>query len=133
MRNHNRLELIGFIGSDPERRADNSPATFSVATTEKWKSKNGDLQEHTEWTKIEVWGKQGDFCMDYLKKGSLVRVEGKKRTDRVEDGDGNVKYFTKCVAFDVMDLSQREKSDSDSQPMTGRRRRGSASDFPVNT
>ena len=78
----NKMILVGNLGGDPELRdANGTPVCeFSIACNEKWKDKSGELQEHTEWTTIIVWGKNGENCNKYLSKGSQVYVEGRKRT-----------------------------------------------------
>jgi single-strand DNA-binding protein len=87
----NKIMVIGYLGKDPEtRQFDNGGAVtnFSVATTEKWKSKDGEPQEHTEWHRIQFGGKLAEIAAQYLRKGSLVYVEGKLRTRQYTDKDG---------------------------------------------
>lgn len=97
----NKVILIGNVGRDVELRHTPSGATvarFSIATNEKWKDKNGQLQEHTEWHNITVWGKQAEFCGTYVTKGRQVYVEGGLRTRTYDDDKGNRRYFTEIRA-----------------------------------
>lgn len=97
----NKVILIGNVGRDVELRHTPSGATvarFSIATNEKWKDKNGQLQEHTEWHNITVWGKQAEFCGTYVTKGRQLYVEGGLRTRTYDDDKGNRRYFTEIRA-----------------------------------
>jgi len=91
---------IGNLGKDPEIRyleSGNSVCNFSIACSEKWKDKDGQQKEHTEWVNIEVWGKLAEVCAEYLHAGKQVFIEGKIKTDTYEK-DGEKKYRTKVVA-----------------------------------
>lgn len=84
----NKAMVIGNLGNDPEIRYTQSGtpvATFSVATTEKWKDKDGQQQEHTDWHRIVAWQKLAEICKEYLKKGSKVYIEGKMQTRKWEE------------------------------------------------
>jgi single-strand DNA-binding protein len=107
----NKVILIGNLGRDPETRFTNSGGSvtnFSLATTESFTDKSGARQERTEWHNIVVWGKQGENCAQYLKKGSPVYVEGRisYREYEAKDGSGKRKA-TDIVAMRVQFLSQR--------------------------
>ncbi len=104
----NRVQLIGYLGKDPEGRftpTGKKVTHFSMAITQRWKSQ-GEAKEYTEWVNIEAWGRLGEVCQEYLKKGSLVYVEGRLKTDRVED-KGEVKYYTKVVALALQFLDRK--------------------------
>lgn len=76
----NRIDLIGRLGSDPQLKYTPSGkpvANFSIATTNAWKDKGGNLKENTDWHRIVAWGRQAEVVGEYLKKGSLVYVEGR--------------------------------------------------------
>jgi len=108
----NRVQLIGYLGKDPESKftpTGKKVTQFSVAISNRWKSKEGDAKEFTEWVNIEAWGRLGEVCGEYLKKGSLVFVEGRLRTDKYED-KGENKYFTKVVAL-AMQMLDRKPSE----------------------
>jgi len=96
----NRVQLIGRLGKDPESKftpTGKKVAHFSLAVSNRWKDKNGGTKEATEWVNIEAWGRLGEVCQEYLKKGSLIFLEGRLKTDKYED-KGEAKYFTKIVA-----------------------------------
>jgi single-strand DNA-binding protein len=80
---------------------------FSVATDESWKNKNGEKQQRTEWHKIEVWGKLAEICGEYLKKGALVFIEGKIKTQSWEDKEGVKRYTTKIQAMGMKMLGSK--------------------------
>ena len=96
----NRVQLIGRLGKDPESKftpTGKKVAHFSLAVSNRWKDKNGGTKEATEWVNIEAWGRLGEVCQEYLKKGSLIFLEGRLKTDKYED-KGEARYFTKIVA-----------------------------------
>jgi single-strand DNA-binding protein len=105
----NRVQLIGRLGKDPESKftpTGKKVTHFSVAITNRWKSKEGDPKEYTEWVNIEAWGRLGEVCHEYLKKGSLVFVEGRLKTDRYED-KGENRFYTKVVALSMQMLDRK--------------------------
>ena len=88
----NKVILIGNLGKDPEIRyaASGTPVCrFSLATNETWKDKAGNAQEHTEWHSIVAFGRLGEICGEYLRKGRLCYVEGTIRSGKYEDREGN--------------------------------------------
>jgi single-strand DNA-binding protein len=96
--------IIGNLGADPELRHTkngNAVCNFTVATTDRWKDKQGNQQEKTEWHKIVVWGKQAENCERYLSKGRKVSVRGSIQTRDWEDKDGNKRYTTEIVGQEV--------------------------------
>ena len=96
----NRVQLIGRLGKEPEGKftpTGKKVAHFSIAVSNRWKDKGGETKESTEWVNIEAWGRLGEVCQEYLKKGSLIYLEGRLKTDKYED-KGETKYFTKIVA-----------------------------------
>lgn len=108
----NRVQLIGNLGKDPESKftpTGKKVAHFSIAVNNRWKGKDGESKEYTEWVSVEAWGRLGEVCQQYLKKGSLVYVEGRLKTDKYED-KGETKYFTKVVAL-AMQMLDRKPSD----------------------
>ena len=111
----NRVQLIGRLGKDPESRftpTGKQVTTFSLAVSNRWKSK-GETKEYTEWINVEALGRLGEVCQEYLKKGSLIYLEGRLKTDRYED-QGETKYFTKVVAL-LMQMLDKKPADG---PMT---------------
>jgi single-strand DNA-binding protein len=103
---------MGRLGKDPESKftpTGKKVSHFSLAVSNRWKSKEGETKEYTEWVTVEAWGRLGEICQEYLKKGSLVYIEGRLKTDRYED-KGETKYFTKVVAL-AMQMLDRKPSD----------------------
>lgn len=97
----NKAIIIGNLGKAPEVTVTASGATvctLSVATNEKWKDKNGDQQERTEWHRIVLWNKLAEIAEKYLHKGSQVYCEGKIQTRKWQDNAGNERYTTEIVA-----------------------------------
>jgi single-strand DNA-binding protein len=105
----NKVQLIGYLGKDPETRtvpSGRKVAQFSLAVTRRWKAGN-ENKEATDWFNVEVWGRLAEISQQYLKKGSLVYVEGRLQTDRYEDKSGEVKYFTKVTANTLQFLDRK--------------------------
>ncbi len=114
----NKAMIIGNLGNDPELRytQNQTPvATFSVASTERWKDSDGNKQEHTEWHRVVVWKGLAEVCNEHLSKGSKVFIEGKLRTRKWEDQDGNIRYSTEIIARDLEMLGGRQEETA-SQP-----------------
>jgi single-strand DNA-binding protein len=108
----NRIQLIGYLGRDPDSRFTPSGKRvthFSLGVTQRWKT-GDENRESTEWVNIEVWDRLAEICSEYLKKGSLVYVEGRLKTDKYEDNGSN-RYFTKVVALQVQFLDRRQSED----------------------
>jgi single-strand DNA-binding protein len=107
----NKVILVGRLGKDPEIRSTpqgTSVAKFTLATDERFTDKSGERQERTEWHNITAWGKLGEICGQYLKKGKLVYIEGSIRTDSWDDKEsGQKKYRTEIVARDMKMLDRR--------------------------
>lgn len=97
----NKAILIGRLGKDPDLRYmpnGDAVCNFSLATSESWKDKNGEKQEKTEWHNISIFKKLAEIAGEYLKKGSLVYVEGRLQTRKWQDKEGNDKYTTEIIA-----------------------------------
>ena len=125
----NKVILIGNLGRDPELRYTQSGSAvtnFTLATNEKWKDKEGNNQERTEWHRVVVWGKSAENCAQYLQKGRSVYVEGKLQTREWEGKDGNKRYTTEIVAQAVQFLGGRGES-AGANPSTDRAPSPSAS------
>jgi single-strand DNA-binding protein len=107
----NKVLLIGNLGRDPEVRSlpSGQPvANFTLATTRKWKDKNGQKQEQTEWHRIVLWGKQAESLQEYLTKGKQIYVEGRIQTKSWEDRQsGEKKYSTEIVCDNFQMLGGR--------------------------
>lgn len=105
----NRIQLIGRLGKDPESKFTSTGkkvAHFSLAVSNRWKDKSGEGKESTEWVNIEAWGRLGEVCQEYLKKGSLIYLEGRLKTDKYED-KGETKYYTKVIALTLQFLDKK--------------------------
>lgn len=112
----NKVILLGRLGAEPDSKAlegDNFVTNLSLATNKKWKDKDGNMQEKTEWHRVAVWGRQAENCAKYLKKGSQVYVEGEIQTE-VYEKDGEKKYATKIKANSVTFISTDKGSKSES-------------------
>jgi single-strand DNA-binding protein len=109
----NRVQLIGNLGKDPEVRytpTGTKVCTFSMAVNRRWKSRDGSAKEATDWFNIEVWGKMGEVCQQYLHKGSLAFIEGRLQTDRYEH-EGETRYFTKVIARSMQMLDRKPEEE----------------------
>ncbi|MDR2065045.1 MAG: single-stranded DNA-binding protein [Prevotellaceae bacterium] len=106
----NKVMIIGNAGKDPEiRHLDNgvSVVTLPVATTERYKDKNGETKEQTEWHNVVFWRQLAEFTEKYVRKGSQLFIEGHLRTRNWEDQSGNKKYLTEIVADNIRLLGKR--------------------------
>lgn len=100
----NKVILVGNLGQDPETRATNggnSVTQLRLATTEKFKDRDGNPQERTEWHTVIVWGKQGEACGKHLTKGRQVYVEGRLATRKWQDKEGKDRYTTEVIGDNV--------------------------------
>ena len=110
----NRVQLIGRLGKDPESKftpTGKRVAHFSLAISNRWRSREGEAKEYTEWVNVEAWGRLGEVCQEYLAKGSLVYLEGRLKTEKYEDKEGETRYFTKVVALSLQFLDKRDKDE----------------------
>ena len=115
----NKVILLGNLGKDPEvRYLDNgvAVANFSLATTENYKNKQGERVSQTEWHNIVLWRGLAEVAEKYLKKGASIYVEGKIKTRKWEDKDGNTRYNTEILA-DNMTMLGGKQSQGDSQSL----------------
>jgi single-strand DNA-binding protein len=106
----NKVILVGRLGRDPETRftgGGQAVANFSVATDESYKDKNGERQKRTEWHKIVVWGKQAEIAQQYLKKGSLIFIEGRIQSREWQDKEGQKRTSFEIVASNFRMLGGR--------------------------
>lgn len=117
-----KVLIIGYLGHDPELK--NSPqgavvAQFSIASTERWKDKNGELQERTEWFGIKAFGRRAEIAGEYLHKGSRVYLEGRKRTESWDDKKTGAKNYRDLVYVDrieFLDLRANGNASSRAHP-----------------
>lgn len=113
----NKVILLGFLGKDPEVKfldGGRSVCNFSMATNESWKDKDGKKQERVEWHRIQVWGKLGEACGEYLKKGRQCYVEGRIQTRKWTDKNDVERWATDIVAHTVVFLSGKDEGSESS-------------------
>ncbi len=106
----NKAIIIGNLGADPEIRATQNGtqvATFNVATTERWRGQDGQLQESTEWHRVVAWARLAEICGQYLQKGSKVYIEGRLQTRKWQGQDGQDRYTTEIIAREMKMLSPK--------------------------
>ncbi len=115
----NRVILVGNLGRDPELRyipSGQAVANFTLATNDRWRDKEGNNQERTEWHRIVVWGKSAENCAQYLQKGRSVYIEGRLQTREWEDKDGNKRQTTETIAQTVQFLGGRGGAGGGGEP-----------------
>lgn len=117
MPNLNRVQIIGRLGKDPEKKSTKNGSifvVFSVAVNRNWKNHEGEWRKETDWFNVEAWGKLGENCVNLLSKGRLVFLEGRLRTSRY-DHEGETRYFTKVVLnrMQVLDRPKEEEESAD--------------------
>lgn len=106
----NKVILVGNLGADPEIKytpSGTAVATLSLATNRKWKDRDGNLQDETEWHRVVVWAQSAEYCGNYLSKGSKIYVEGRLQTRKWQDQNGNDRYTTEIVSNTVQNLTPR--------------------------
>ena len=104
----NKVMVIGNLGRDPEARTvgESKVVSFSLAVKERFKSRDGQSKETTEWVNIVVWNRLAEIAEQYLRKGSPVFVEGKLKTRSWDDSNGVKKYMTEVVGSSLQMLGQ---------------------------
>jgi single-strand DNA-binding protein len=107
----NKVILVGNLGADPETRYQPSGEAITnirVATTDRWKDKaSGEMKEATEWHRVAFFGRLAEISGEYLKKGSQVYIEGRIRTRKYQDKDGNERYSTEIIGDRMQMLGSR--------------------------
>jgi len=109
----NKVILVGRLGRDPETRytgGGQAVANFTMATDESYKDKNGERQKRTEWHRITAWGKLAEICQQYLKKGTMVYIEGRIQSREWQDKEGQKRTSYDIVANTMKMLSSRADS-----------------------
>ncbi len=108
----NKVILVGRLGRDPETRytgGGQAVANFSMATDETYKDKNGERQKRTEWHRIVAWGKKAEFVQQYLKKGSLIYVEGSIRSSEWQDKEGQKRTKVEIIASEFRFIGEKRE------------------------
>ena len=135
-RSLNKVLLLGNIGRDPEVRytaSGKAVATFTLATSQRWRDQDGNDQERTEWHRIVAWGRLGEICGEYLSKGKQIFIEGRIQSREWEDQDGNKRTTVEVIANDMIMLggggysSNRDVDDATSRPSSRQPRPQAAS------
>ncbi len=107
----NKAIILGSLGNDPDIRytaAGAAVANISIATNEQWKDKeSGEMQERTEWHRVVFFGRLAEVVGEYLRKGSQVYIEGRIRTNKWQDKEGQDRYTTEIVASDMQMLGSK--------------------------
>lgn len=115
----NKVMLIGHLGRDPELRytpGNRAVASFSLASSQSWTTAEGEKRTETEWFKVVAWAGLAEFANQYLKKGQQVYIEGRLKTRRWQDDQGNPRSVVEVVAREILMLSERrEKLDVDTE------------------
>ena len=122
----NKVMLIGNVGNDPEiRYLDSNPqspqgnakvASFRLATTERYRDRNGETRENTEWHSIVAWRSNADLVEKFVHKGSQIFIEGKLRTRQWTDQTGNKRFTTEVQADNIQLLGKRPDAPQGGQP-----------------
>jgi single-strand DNA-binding protein len=108
--------LIGNVGREPELKHTPSgiPVTsFNLATTDSWKDRAGNLQEHTDWHSIVAWRGLAEVCHKMVKKGARIYVEGKLQTRNFEDKNGSRKHIVEVLIDNMLLLDNKKGKDTD--------------------
>lgn len=114
----NKVLVLGRLGQDPELKFTPSGAAvanFSLATSEKWKDRDGNMQEKVEWHRVVVWGKLAENCQKYLAKGREALVEGRLQTRSWDAPNGEKKYVTEIIATSVQFIGGNQQAQTGGQ------------------
>ena len=135
----NKTMLIGHVGQDPEVRfvgaagdTNTKVATFNLATTERFKDRNGEVKENTEWHSIVAWRGLADLAERYIRKGTQLYIEGRLKTRSWQDQNGVTRYLTDIVA-DKIDLLSRPKDSAIEGARQMQQQQATAVQQPANT
>ena len=107
----NKAVLVGYLGASPEGRytpAGRATVSFSLATNEFWVQPDGEQKTHTEWHNIIAWGKNGEFVEQYIKKGQLLCIEGRLKTQKWLAKEGHPLSKTEIIANNVVPLDWKK-------------------------
>jgi len=116
----NKVMLIGRLGADPEVRytaSERAVANLRLATSERWKDREGEMQERTEWHRVVMFGKLAEIAKEYLRKGDQIYAEGRLQTRKWQDQQGNDRYTTEIVANEMTMLGGRRDRDEGGERM----------------
>jgi single-strand DNA-binding protein len=114
----NRVQLIGNLGRDPEARFTANGkkyAVFTVAVNRTWKSADGEKHDAADWFLVNAWGKLGEICLQYLKKGRLVFIEGQLRSERWEDKETGEQHARTIIVAGSMQMLDRKADEAEAE------------------
>ena len=122
----NKTTIIGYLGRDPETNGAQNVARFTVGVTERWRDREGEEKEHTEWYRVVAFNGVGEACAQFLHSGRLVYVEGRLRTRTYTNRNEEEKTITELLASTVifLDSPRTEGDGADSRPKQGNPRDG---------
>jgi len=129
----NKVMLIGNLGKDPEVRytaSGQAVASFNLATSEKFKNKNGEQEERTEWHRVTLWSRLAEIAGEYLSKGKTVYIEGRLQTREYEK-DGIKRYTTEIVGEKMQMLSPKGERSGGDVPSGSRSGGGNYEEPPI--
>jgi len=109
----NSIQLMGYLGKDPELKTfdnDRKLVKFSLATSDKYKNKDGELVEETQWHNLVAWGKLAENMNSFLKKGNEITVKGKLTHRSWEDANGVTKYISEIVVNEFVKITKQKES-----------------------
>lgn len=120
----NKVIIVGFLGNDPEIRTmpnGEQVANITVATSESWTDKNtGEKKTQTEWHRIVLYRRLAEIAGQYLTKGSQVYIEGRLKTRKWQDQNGQDRYITEIIGDVLQMLDSRQSGDNQDKPSSGK-------------
>lgn len=120
----NKIILIGNLGNDPQIRVgDHVIANLSLGTSRKWRDKDGNVQQETEWHRICAFGRLAEIIRDYTAKGDPIYIEGRLRTRKYEDKQGVERWVTEIIAEQLQLLRQKDSDEKPAQAKPAAQRR----------
>jgi single-strand DNA-binding protein len=129
----NKIILVGNLGRDPELRytPQGTPVcSFTMATNERRKDRNGEMQDQTTWFKVTLWNRQAETASQYLSKGRPVYIEGRLRVEEWSDREGKQRYTLEVQATDMQFIGGR--GDDQSQRLSSAPERAPTADASAN-
>ena len=111
----NKIIIVGNLGRDPELRytaQGSAVCSFTLATNERRKDRNGEMQDQTTWFKVTLWNRQAEAASQYLQKGKPVYIEGRLRVEEYTDRDGKQRHSLEVTATDMQFLGGRDRGDA---------------------
>jgi single-strand DNA-binding protein len=132
----NIIIILGSLGKDPEIRyttTGTAVASFSVATSDKFKNRSGEWEEKTEWHNVTLWGRQAEIAGEYLAKGKQVHIVGRLQTRKWQDKDGKDRYTTEIVGDKMQFIGSGSKGDGNRQQQKPSSEESAFGDFDPGT